>query len=237
MILAILQARMSSTRLPGKVLRPILGRPMLGWQIDRIRRSTTIDELVVATSQEASDNALQAFCDTNGVPCYRGALHDVLARFHGAVEAFGPAEHVIRLTGDCPLIDWTIIDSAVALHRSEGSDLAGNGVNRTFPDGLDVEVMTFSALDRAHREATNRGHREHVTQYIYHHPEKFRLAHLTQTPDLAALRWTVDTIADFEMIEKVFAGLADTNNNFLQQDVLGFLDKHPEIVAINAPAT
>ena len=236
MILAILQARMSSTRLPGKVLRPILGRPMMGWQIDRIRRSTTIDKLVVATSLEASDNAIQAFCDTNDVPCYRGALHDVLARFHEAVEAFGPAEHVVRLTGDCPLIDWTIIDAAVALHRSEGSDLAGNGINRTFPDGLDVEVMTYSALDRAHREATNTEHREHMTQYIYHHPEKFRLAHLTQTPDLAALRWTVDTIADFEMIEKVFAGLADTNNNFLQQDVLGFLNEHPEIVAINAPA-
>src|SRR6202011_4238304 len=110
--------------LPGKVLRPILGRPMLGWQIDRIKRYTTIDKLDVATSQEASDNAIQAFCDTNEVPCYRGALHDVLARFHGAVEAFGPAEQVIRLTADCPLIDWTMIDSAVALHRSEDSDLA-----------------------------------------------------------------------------------------------------------------
>lgn len=235
MILAILQARMSSTRLPGKVLRPILGRPMLGWQIDRIKRSSTIDRLVVATSQEASDNPIQAFCDANGVPCYRGALHDVLARFHGAVEAFGPAEQVIRLTGDCPLIDWTIIDAAVALQKSEGSDLAGNGINRTFPDGLDVEVVAFSALDRAHREATDPADREHVTQYIYRHPEKFRLAHLTQTPDLEALRWTVDTPADLDMVEKVFAGLADLNNNFRQQDVLEFLDKHPEIVAINAP--
>ena len=236
MILAILQARMSSTRLPGKVLRPILGRPMLGWQIDRIKRSRTIDRLVVATSLEASDDAIQGFCDANGVSCYRGALHDVLARFHGAVEAFGPAEHVIRLTGDCPLIDWTIIDAAVDLQKREGSDIAGNGINRTFPDGLDVEVVSFSALDRAHREATEPGHREHVTQYIYHNPEKFRLAHLTQTPDLGLLRWTVDTPADFEMVEKVFAGLAALNNNFLQQDVLRYLDQHPEIVAINAPA-
>ena len=236
MILAILQARMSSTRLPGKVLRPILGRPMLGWQIDRIKRSRTIDRLVVATSLEASDDAIQGFCDANGVSCYRGALHDVLARFHGAVEAFGPAEHVIRLTGDCPLIDWTIIDAAVDLQKREGSDIAGNGINRTFPDGLDVEVVSFSALDRAHREATEPGHREHVTQYIYRNPEKFRLAHLTQTPDLGLLRWTVDTPADFEMVEKVFAGLAALNNNFLQQDVLRYLDQHPEIVAINAPA-
>jgi spore coat polysaccharide biosynthesis protein SpsF len=209
---------------------------MLGWEIDRIRRSRTIEKLVVATSREACDDAIQAFCDVNVVPCYRGELHDVLARFHGAVEAFGPAEHVIRLTADCPLIDWTVIDAAVALHKKEGADLTGNGIRRTYPDGLDVEVMTFSALDRAHREATDAGHREHVTQYIYHHPEKFRLAHLTQTADLGALRWTVDTPADFKMVERVFAGLANLNNGFLQQDVLQFLEKHPEIVAINAPA-
>jgi len=235
MILAILQARMSSTRLPGKVLKPILGRPMLGWQIERIKRSTTIDRLVVATSQESSDDAIQAFCGANGVLCHRGALHDVLGRFHGAVEAFGPAEHVVRLTADCPLIDWTIIDAVVTLQRRGGSDLAGNVIERSFPDGLDVEVASASALDRAHREATDPSQREHVTQYIYRHPEKFRLAHLVQTPDLAALRWTVDTPADFEMVEKVFAGLAGLNNQFLQQDVLSFLDRHPEIVAINAP--
>jgi spore coat polysaccharide biosynthesis protein SpsF len=237
MILAILQARMSSTRLPNKVLRPIIGRPMLGWQIDRIKRSRAIDRLVVATSEDPSDDAIQAFCDGNGVACYRGALYDVLARFHGAAQAFGPAENIIRLTGDCPLIDWTIIDAAVDLQKREGSDLAGNGILRTYPDGLDVEVVAFSALDRAYRESTDAASREHVTQYIYRHPEKFRLAHLTQTPDLGQLRWTVDTPADFEMVEKVFAGLARFDNNFLQQDVLDFLDGHPEIVAINQPAS
>ncbi|QOZ52003.1 cytidylyltransferase domain-containing protein [Bradyrhizobium sp. CCBAU 53338] len=235
MILAILQARMSSTRLPGKVLKPILGRPMLCWQIDRIRRSRTIERLVVATSQETSDDPIQAFCDANQVFCYRGALHDVLGRFHGAAQMFGPAEHVIRLTGDCPLIDWTIIDAAVDLQRRAKSDLAGNGIERTYPDGLDVEVVAFSALERAHREATDASAREHVTHYIYRHPETFRLAHLTQEPDLGALRWTVDTPADFEMVEKVFKGLAKRNNNFIQQDVLDFLEGHPEIVAINAP--
>jgi spore coat polysaccharide biosynthesis protein SpsF len=237
MILAILQARMSSTRLPGKVLRPILGRPMLSWQVARIARSKTIGRLVIATSGEPSDDPIQAFCDTYEVLCYRGALHDVLARFHGAAKAFGPAEHIVRLTGDCPLIDWTIVDAAVDLQRRTGSDLAGNGIQRTYPDGLDVEVVSTSALDRAYKEATEPWAREHVTQYIYGHPEKFRLAHLTQTPDLGALRWTVDTPADFEMVEKVFAGLARQGNDFLQQDVLDFLDKHPEIVAINAPAT
>jgi spore coat polysaccharide biosynthesis protein SpsF len=234
MILAILQARMSSTRLPGKVLKPVLGRPMLAWQIDRIKRSTAIDKLVVATSQDASDDPIQAFCDTNGVACYRGALHDVLARYYGAAEAFGPAEHVIRLTGDCPLIDWTVIDAAVALQKSEGSDIAGNAINRSFPDGLDVEVMTHEALRRAHLTATDPGEREHVTQHIYRNPGRFRVAHLIQSPDLAKLRWTVDNPADFQMVEAVFTGLADCNNDFLQQDVLDFLGEHPEIVAINA---
>lgn len=233
MILAILQARMSSTRLPGKVLKSILGRPMLAWQIDRIRRSKTTDGLVVATSQETSDDPIERFCDANQVACYRGALHDVLARFHGAAKAFGPTEHVIRLTGDCPLIDWTIIDAAVELQRQVRSDLAGNGIERTYPDGLDVEVISFSALERAHREAADPSAREHVTQYIYRHPETFRLAHLTQTPNLGALRWTVDTPADFEMVEKVFTGLAG-RNDFLQQDVLDFLENNPEIAAINA---
>jgi spore coat polysaccharide biosynthesis protein SpsF len=236
MILAILQARMSSTRLPGKVLLPILGRPMLSWQIERIRRSRAIDRLVVATSREVSDDAVQAFCDANELLCYRGELHDVLTRFHGAAHAFGPAAHVVRLTADCPLIDWTVIDAAIALQKREASDAAGNVLNRTYPDGLDVEVVSFSALDRAYRDATNPSHREHVTQYIYHHPEKFRVAHLTQTPDLQALRWTVDTPADFEMVEKVFTGLSQFNNDFLQQDVIRFLNQHPEIVAINAPA-
>jgi spore coat polysaccharide biosynthesis protein SpsF len=236
MILAILQARMSSTRLPGKVLRPILGRPMLSWQIDRIRRSKTIGRLVVATSREASDDPIQAFCAGNEVLCYRGELDDVLSRFRGAAEAFGPAEHVVRLTGDCPLIDWTIVDAAVDLQRRSGSDIAGNAIVRTYPDGLDAEVVSRDALERAHREATEAGHREHVTQYIYQHPEQFRQAHLTQVPDLGLLRWTVDTPADFEMVEKVFAGLAHRHNGFLQQDVLDFLEQHPEIVAINAPS-
>ena len=234
MILAILQARMSSTRLPGKVLKSILGRPMLTWQIERILRSKTIDKLVVATSQESSDDAIESLCKASRVACYRGALHDVLARFHGAAKAYGPADQVIRLTGDCPLIDWTIIDAAVELQGRAGSDLAGNVIERTYPDGLDVEVVSLSALDRAHREATDAGEREHVTQYIYRHPEAFQLVHLTQTRNLAALRWTVDTAADFQMVEKVFAELADRDNDFLQQDVLDLLEDHPEIAAINA---
>lgn len=237
MILAVLQARMSSSRLPGKVLKPMLGRPMLGRQIDRIRRSRRLGRLVVATSREPTDDPVAQFCAAEGVACHRGSLNDVLARFHGAAEEFGPADHVVRLTADCPLADWTVIDDAVALHQAEGADLTGNGVDRTYPDGLDVEVLRRSALDRAHREATSTHDREHVTPYIYAHPQLFRIAHLKQAENLAALRWTVDNADDFRMVETVFARLLADKPDAVQADILEFLARHPDVSAINAPAS
>lgn len=237
MILAILQARMSSTRLPGKVLKPMLGRPLMGRQIDRIRRSTRVDRLVVATSDQIADDPVAAFCASEGVACFRGSLDDVLGRFHGAAIAFGPADHVVRLTADCPLIDWTVIDAAIDLHLRTGADCSGNVIERTYPDGLDVEVMTAATLARAAREAVDKYEREHVTPYIYRHPELFRLAHLTQAPNLAELRWTVDNPADFAMVEAVFAKLEPRKRDFVQADVLALLSAHPEINAINAPSS
>src|SRR6266567_3469950 len=234
MILGIVQARMSSTRLPGKVLKPILGRPMLGRQIDRVRRSRRIDRLVVATSVDPSDDAIAEFCSKEGIACFRGPLDDVLARFQGAVEFFGPAEHIVRLTADCPLIDWTVIDDAIELHLRTGADISGNTIERSYPDGLDVEVMTGAALEKAHREAEDMYEREHVTPYLYRHPELFRPVHLVQGPDLAAWRWTVDTPDDFRMVEAVFAGLLPVKEDFIQRDILDFLSFHPEIAAINA---
>jgi spore coat polysaccharide biosynthesis protein SpsF len=235
MILAVLQARMSSTRLPGKVLRPILGRPMMGRQIDRALRSRRIDRLVVATSHQAQDDPIAEFCAADRIPFYRGSLDDVLARVHGAAERCGPAAQVVRLTADCPLSDWTVIDAAIDLHLRERADLSGNVLKRSYPDGLDVEVMTAAALERACRDAVEPDEREHVTPYFYRHPELFRLAHLVQDRDLAALRWTVDTAADFRMVEAVFAALLPANEDFLQSDILDLLAAHPEIAAINAP--
>lgn len=237
MILAILQARMSSTRLPGKVLRPMVGRPMMGRQIDRIRRSMRVDRLVVATSDQAADDPVAAFCAGEGVGCFRGSLDDVLGRFHGAATAFGPADHVVRLTADCPLIDWTVIDAAIDLHLRTGADCSGNVIERTYPDGLNVEVMTAATLARAEREAADRYEREHVTPYVYRHPELFRLAHLIQSPNLAELRWTVDNAADFAMVEAVFERLLPASSTFVQADVLDLLAREPDIVAINSPPT
>jgi spore coat polysaccharide biosynthesis protein SpsF len=234
MNLAIIQARMSSTRLPGKVLRPILGRAMLGHQLDRLRRATLIDRLVLATSQETSDDLIAAFGEAEGIAVHRGSLNDVLDRFHSAANEYGPADNIIRLTADCPLTDWRIIDACIELHKQRGADYTSNSVDRTYPDGLDVEIMRNSVLDLAWANATSPSEREHVTAYIYRHPELFRIAQLTQTPDLGALRWTVDTLADFDMVTAVFGALHGSNLDFGQEDVLRLLAQRPDIAQINA---
>lgn len=234
MILAILQARMSSTRLPGKVLKRIVNRPMMGLQIDRLRRAVKIDRLVVATSVETTDDPIVSFCAAEHVDCYRGELIDVLSRYYGAAQAFGPANHIVRVTADCPLIDPQVVDECIALHLKTGADYTSNGVDRTYPDGLDVELMNNATLKAAFQMAEGKEEREHVTMYIYRHPECFRIAQLTQVPNLSALRWTVDVLADFEFVTAVYEGLHSVNPAFSQTDVLDFLSKYPEIGRLNA---
>jgi spore coat polysaccharide biosynthesis protein SpsF len=234
MIIAILQARMSSTRLPGKVLQPILGRPMLGHQIDRLRRTERLDAIVLATSDQSDDDPIAEFCAGEGVSVYRGSLSDVLARFHGAMTMAGPATHIVRLTADCPLADWNVIDTCIAFHLDSGADYTSNAIQRTYPKGLDVEVVRAAALDRAFHEAAEPYEREHVTPYLYRHPELFKLAHLKQAADLGELRWTVDYPADLEMVRAVYAALLEKKPDFAQADILTFLQAHPEVAAINA---
>lgn len=235
--IAILQARMSSSRLPGKVLKPIAGRPMLAMQIERVRRARLIDRLIIATSVETSDDPIAALCASEKVDLHRGSLADVLGRFHGAAMAFGPVDHVVRLTGDCPLGDPDIIDACVALHIANGADYTSNGVTRSYPDGLDVETMRFSALARAHHDAMDSFEREHVTPYLYRHPEMFSLDVLRAPRDLAQLRWTVDNSADFDFVARVVTELSPDKPDFSWLDVLALVEAHPEIGAINAPKT
>lgn len=219
MILAVLQARMSSTRLPGKVMRPILGEPMIARQIERLRRCETLDRLVVATSLDPSDDPLAAHVEGLGVRVFRGALDDVLGRFQGAALAFGPAAHVVRLTADCPLADPEVIDACVRLHLVSGADYTSNTLQRTYPDGLDVEAMTAAALAAAAAEAEAPFEREHVTPFLYRRPERFRLAQLTQRRDLSDRRWTVDTAEDLLFVERVFAAFAAVGPEFGQAAV------------------
>jgi spore coat polysaccharide biosynthesis protein SpsF len=220
MILGVLQARMSSTRLPGKVLRPVLGEPMISRQIERLRRCALIDRLIVATSDRQDDDVLAHHCEGLGLDVYRGSLDDVLDRFHGALKCFGPADTVVRMTADCPLADWTLIDRVIRAHLDTGVDYTSNTpAVRTFPHGLDVEVMAAQVLEAAWREATDPYEREHVTPFIYRRPERFRLGYVSDAPSLAHLRWTVDTPEDLEFVRYVYETLYPRDPAFTSADV------------------
>lgn len=219
MAVAILQARMSSTRLPGKVMKSVAGRPMLERQIERLRRCSTLDRLIVATSDDASDNPLAQFLQTIGVETFRGSLHDVLGRYVGAVEALGVNGPVVRLTADCPLADPEIVDACVRLQARIGVDYASNAQRRTYPRGLDVECFNLDALLAAGREATDPYDREHVTPFLYRNPERFSQGDLVQDRDESALRWTVDTPEDFAFVERVYAALYPTKPDFSSADI------------------
>jgi len=234
-VLAILQARMSSTRLPGKVLRPLLGEPMIGRQFERLRRAARLTRIVVATSTHTDDDALAAYCSTIGVDCVRGDLDDVLGRFLGALDAY-PANTFVRLTADCPLADPQLIDQAVDAHIAAGADYTNVQQRWTYPKGLDVEVCQTEVLRTAGREARGRD-REHVTSFIYAHPQRFHIHALNRDPPLR-YRWTVDTAEDFAFVAAVYAALYPADPAFTTADILAWQDRHSEQVLVNdvAPA-
>ncbi|WP_126444173.1 cytidylyltransferase domain-containing protein [Sulfuricystis multivorans] len=233
MILAILQARASSTRLPRKVLAPILGAPMLARQLERLAHCGEIDRLVVATSVEPGDDEIVALCRQRGVECYRGSLDDVLDRFYRAATRHRP-EQVVRLTGDCPLADPALIDELIRFHCHEGFDYSSNCHEPSLPDGLDAEIIRMAVLETAWREACLPSEREHVTPFIRNHPERFRIGLWKNPVDLSRLRWTVDEPADLDFVRAVYEALYPHHPRFGMQDVLELLARKPELVAINA---
>ena len=228
MAVAILQARMSSTRLPGKVMKALAGRPMIERQVERLRRCATLERLVVATSEDPSDDALAAFLSQIGVEVFRGPLADVLARYVGAIEALGVSGPVARLTADCPLADPAVIDGCVRLHAASGADYASNSLKRTYPRGLDVEVFGAEQLLTAGREATDPYDREHVTPFLYRNPDRFSRADFVQARDESALRWTVDTPEDFAFVERVYEALYRERPDFSSDDVRALPFSHFE---------
>lgn len=230
-IVAIIQARMSSSRLPGKVLLPLGQRPMLWHVVSRARLATRLTTVAVATSTEVADDAIADFCAAHGLSCFRGSQNDVLDRFRGAAEAF-EADVIVRLTADCPLIDPGIIDTVVAAFTPGETDYVSNVIERTYPDGLDTEVFSRDALERAWREAEWESEREHVTPYIWKHPEKFRLRHVRQAENLSALRWTVDEPGDLLFVRAVFGRLGP--GCFVMDDVLRLLRAEPDLGRVNA---
>ena len=230
MVLAILQARTSSSRLPRKVLHPLLGRAMILRQLERLNRSKEISKIVLATSIDESDDMLAVTVETAGYAVYRGSLDDVLDRYYTCARDYVP-EHIVRVTGDCPVIDWRLVDEVIRCHITGGYDYTHT--TERFPDGLDTEVMTFAALTRAHQEAKIPSEREHVTLYFRNRPELFRIGSVDAAADYGDLRWTVDEPRDFAFVEAVYTELFPRNNDFAMQDILALLDEKPELREIN----
>lgn len=226
---------MSSTRLPGKVLEPILGMPLILRAIERIGRASALDGVVLATSTGASDDPLVEAAEAAGVVVRRGPLDDVLARYLAVVEEFQP-QTVVRLTGDNALTDPAVIDLVVAAHTANGADYTSNTLERTFARGLDVEVVSAAALRELAALDPSVEEREHVTMGIYRRPDRFRLHNVTQTPDLSALRWTVDFAEDLDFAREVYAELHDANPEFGQAEILDLLARRPELARTEADA-
>lgn len=230
--LCIVQARMGSTRLPGKVLMELAGRPVLALVLARLSRSRRIGRVVVATTTQAEDDAIVAACAALDVAVHRGPLDDVLARYAGAAARFG-GDPVVRVTSDCPLIDPDVIDAMLASFDPSACDYLSNAIERSFPRGLDAEVFSRAALQRAHREAGQPHEREHVTPYLYQHPERFRLAHYRRDDDRSALRWTLDTPEDYEFLRAFVQRLGDRVVEAGIDELLRSFDGAPELGEIN----
>ena len=230
-IIAILQARMGSTRLPGKVLKDIGGKTMLARVVRRAQRATLLDRIVVATTVEPSDDVIVAECQRLGVSIFRGDEQDVLDRYYRAAKAY-EAEAVVRITSDCPLIDPEVIDSVVCAFLDKKPDCASNALVRTYPRGLGTSVMTMAALTRTWHEAREPYQRTHVTVYIHQNPGLFRLLAVMGETDYSSYRWTVDTPEDLAFVRAVYAHLGN-DDTFSWRDVLEILAQEPELMELN----
>lgn len=229
MITAIIQARMSSTRLPGKILFPLGDTTVLGYTVRRVQEAKRIERVIIATSDDSSDDAVVKEGDALGVETFRGNLHDVLDRYCRAAQSVG-AEHICRVTADCPLIDPDIIDRAAERYESEKPDYLSTGRERTtFPDGMDTEIFSFAALERAWKEAKLASEREHVTPYIWKHPEIFKLSEIRHERDLSKVRLTIDEQADYEVLKRIVSEVRPLSMNAMVE----YLSAHPEVAVLN----
>lgn len=228
---AIVQARMGSTRLPGKVMLPLLGESVLSRVMRRAARARTLDEVVVATTTLPEDDAIVALAQAEGWPVERGSETDLLDRYLGAARTHG-AEVIVRITSDCPLIDLEVIDRTVLAFRAGEVDYASNMLEpTTYPIGLAVEVVARAALERAGREDRDPAWREHATPYIYRHPELFRLLRVPAEDDHTDQRWSVDTPEDYALVERIYETLG--RDDFTWREALAVVEAHPSWAAIN----
>lgn len=234
-VAAVIQARMTSTRLPGKVLLMAAGRAMLAHQIDRVRRARSVDAICIATTTNPADDPVADLAVREGVAVFRGSEQDVLGRFVKAAEHVG-GDTAVRLTGDCPLTDPELIDAVVAVFQSAEPpvDYATNSLPRTWPVGLDLEVASMAALRLADAEADDSYDREHVMPFLYRQPDRFRIARYRAPEDLSGYRWTLDERSDYDLLVRILEALLPVKPAFGWRDVIAVLDAHPDWRAINA---
>ena len=230
-VVAIIQARMGSTRLPGKVLKDLAGATVLERVVSRVRRCRLVSDVVVATSAEPADEVILNECKRLGTEPFRGSEQDVLDRYYRAAQQAG-AEVVVRITSDCPLIDPEVSDKTIQKFLVERPDYASNALERTYPRGLDTEVMTFAALECAWTEARQAYQREHVTPFLYQHPERFKLLSVKGDHDYSQYRWTLDTPEDLEFLRAVYARSID-HQDLSWRDVLNIVQREPELAEMN----
>lgn len=232
-IVCIIQARFSAKRLPGKVLFDLEGKTVLERVVERVRKSRFIHEIVVATTIKDKDLGIVRTCSMNGIRVYCGCEDDVLDRYFHAARLL-EAEHIVRVTADCPLIDPALIDKVIRLHLKKDSDYTSNTLKETFPDGEDVEIFKFSALKQAWEKARLLSEREHVTVYIKKHPKSFKLVNLACDNDFSSKRWTLDEKADYKFIRLIYKKLYRKNRLFGMNKILRLLERHPKYERINS---
>lgn len=230
-IIGIIQARMGSSRFPGKVLKEICGKTILEHIVERLKSSKLLNEVYVATSVSQIDDEVEKLCIEKNIKVFRGSENDVLDRFYQAAKHFGAGENdaIARITGDCPLIDPAVADEIIELFIEKNHDYAANVNPPTYPDGLDFEVMKFKTLEKAWKEANLQSEREHVTLHIRNHSEIYSIGNLYCKNDYSGLRWTLDEPEDFEVIKAIYENLYNQNNIFVMNDIIRFLDSNKEI--------
>ncbi|MBI3096123.1 MAG: glycosyltransferase family protein [Rhodocyclales bacterium] len=205
---------------------------MLSRQLERLRRCRKVDKLLVATSDDPSDQPIAELCAAEAVACFRGSLNDVLDRYYQAAKLFQPS-HVVRLTGDCPLADPELIDRTIEFHLQGGYDFVSNAIEPTFPDGLDAAVFRFQLLEQAWRAAQLPSEREHLTLFMRHHPERYKIGNYKGSPDRSYMRWTVDEPADLAFVSAIYQRLYPGKPDFGSEDIYRLLDQEAELPWLN----
>jgi spore coat polysaccharide biosynthesis protein SpsF len=234
-IVAIVQARMGSKRLPGKVLMELGGETALARVLRRLSRATLLDQIIVATSTSSSDDQIVQECNRFHVNCFRGSEVDVLDRYYTAANAY-LADVIVRITADCPLIDPALVDETVRMFQERHADYASNAIEQTYPRGLDAEVFTLAVLKLAWQNARQPYEREHVTPYFYEHPELFRLASVIGPADYSQYRWTLDTAEDLELLRAIYSKFKG-DDGFSWRDVIALMEREAQLAELNCNVT